>query len=77
MVSTRVVLNPKTMLGKPVIRGTRIPVEIILRKLAQNLSPKEILEDYPQLTEEDIKAAVDYGASSVQNEETYPISEDR
>lgn len=77
MAASRVVLDPKVMLGKPIIRGTRISVEILLRKLAQNLSPREILDDYPQLTEEDIKAAVDYAASAVQGEEIYSLSKDR
>lgn len=70
---SRVVTNPKVMLGKPVIKGTRITVEILLKKLAQNLSAGEILKDYPQLTEEDIKAAVDYAASTIEGESIYPI----
>lgn len=70
---SRVVVNPKVMLGKPVIKGTRITVEILLKKLAQNLSPGEILKDYPQLTKEDIKAAVDYAASTVEGESIYPV----
>lgn len=53
----RIEINRKIMLGKPVIKGTRVPVEIILKKLSQNVSAKEILEDYPNLTEEDIMAA--------------------
>jgi len=73
-MTDRIELNPEIMLGKPVIRGTRITVEILLRKLAQNLSPETILKDYPQLTLEDIKAAVDYAASSLHNEEVYPLT---
>jgi len=45
----RIVVNPKVMAGKPVIKGTRIPVEQILRLLAQGLSFDEILKDYPHL----------------------------
>ena len=64
------------MLGKPVIKGTRITVDILLRKLAQNLSAQDIIKDYPQLTEEDIKAAIDYAASSLNEENIYPINRD-
>ena len=60
----KIEINPKIMLGKPVIKGTRIPVEIILRKLSQNISVEEILRDYPRLTREDIRAALDYAAES-------------
>ncbi|MBI5417459.1 DUF433 domain-containing protein, partial [Candidatus Poribacteria bacterium] len=55
----RVVINPKIMAGKPVIRGTRIPVELILKKLGQNIDFQEILEDFPRLKIEDIKAALE------------------
>lgn len=61
MVNTllhRIEINQEVMLGKPVIRGTRITVELILRKLAQNIQQEEILVDYPKLTREDIQAAI-------------------
>ena len=76
MAISRIVVNPKIMLGKPVIKGTRITVDILLRKLAQNLSAQDIIKDYPQLTEEDIKAAIDYAASSLNEENIYPINRD-
>jgi len=57
------------MAGKPVIRGTRIAVELILRKLAEGATEAQLLEDYPHLTTEDIHAAVAYGAASVAHEE--------
>ena len=76
-MSARIEINPKIMLGKPVIKGTRITVEILLRKLAQNLSAQDLLKDYPQLTLDDIKAAVDYAASSLQNDEIYPLAQNR
>lgn len=53
----RIEINPQVMLGKPVIKGTRITVEIILKKLSQDISFDEILSDYPRLTREDIQAA--------------------
>jgi len=67
----RIEINPKVMLGKPVIRGTRIPVEIVLRKLSQNISVEEILRDYPRLTREDIQAVLSYAAESVSGEEVH------
>lgn len=66
MKSTKgIAVNPKIMFGKPVIAGTRIPVEIILDKLAVGQKVEEILKDYPRLAEEDIQAAVDYANSLV------------
>ena len=65
----RIEVNPKIMLGKPVIRGTRIPIELILKKLSQKIEPEEILEDYPRLTREDIQAAIAYAAESLGTEE--------
>lgn len=56
----KIITNPKIMLGKPIVAGTRITVEQILKLLAQKLTIKEILEDFPQLKEADIKAAVEY-----------------
>ena len=57
MTTERIEINPAIMMGKPVIRGTRITVELILRKLAEGASEGELLEDYPHLTTEDIRAA--------------------
>lgn len=58
----RVEINPKVMLGKPVIRGTRIPVELVLRKLGEGATREDLLEAYPRLTREDIQAAIRYAA---------------
>ena len=65
MTTERIEINPAIMMGKPVIRGTRITVELILRKLAEGASEGELLQDYPHLTTEDLRAAVAYGAASV------------
>jgi uncharacterized protein (DUF433 family) len=62
MTTERIEINPAIMMGKPVIRGTRITVELILRKLADGASESELREDYPHLTIEDIRAALDYSA---------------
>ncbi len=56
-------------MGKPVIRGTRITVELILNKLADGATERELLEDYPHLRPEDLRAAIAYGAASVAHEE--------
>lgn len=61
----KIITDPKIMLGKPVVAGTRITVEQILRLLAQKLTIKDMLEDFPQLKEADIKAAVEYAAKLV------------
>ncbi|MBV9171994.1 MAG: DUF433 domain-containing protein [Chloroflexi bacterium] len=64
----RVEINPAVMLGKPVIRGTRIRVELLLRKLADGSSIADLLEAYPNLAEEDIRAAITYAADVVAHE---------
>ena len=69
MTTERIEIDPTVMMGKPVIRGTRITVELILRKLAEGTSEVDLLEDYPHLTTDDVRAAVAYGAASVAHEE--------
>ena len=58
MTTERIDINPAVMMGKPVIRGTRITVELLLRKLAEGSSEAELLQDYPHLTAQDVRAAV-------------------
>jgi uncharacterized protein (DUF433 family) len=69
VTTARIEINPRVMMGKPVIRGTRITVELILTKLAEGESETELLEDYPHLKQDDIRAAIAYGAASVAHEE--------
>jgi uncharacterized protein (DUF433 family) len=64
----RIEINPAVMLGKPVIRGTRIPVELILRKLSEGATEADLLEAYPRLTREDIQAALAYAADVLAHE---------
>ena len=73
----RIEINPNIKAGKPVIRGTRVPVELILRKLSENATEKDLLESYPQLTSEDIRAAIRYAADLVAHEDTilYPAEQ--
>ena len=61
-VTERIECNPRAMLGKPVIRGTRIPVELILRKLSEGASETDLIDAYPRLTPDDIQAAMRYAA---------------
>ena len=63
-------INPRIMLGKPVIRGTRIPVELILRKLSEGASEDDLLDAYPRLRPQDIQAALSYAADALAHEET-------
>ncbi len=70
----RIIVDPKIMAGKPVIKGTRIPVELILKLLAQGLTEKEILEDYPNLVKEDVRAALMYAAKLAGKEEVFPVA---
>ena len=64
MLTNRIEINPAIMMGKPVIRGTRITVELILNKMAEGETESELLDDYPHLTADDIRAAIAYGAAS-------------
>lgn len=59
MKHDRIEINPEIMFGKPVIKGTRIPVDMVLKKLGEGMSVEEILDDHPRLTREDILAAQD------------------
>jgi uncharacterized protein (DUF433 family) len=65
----RIVINPKIMLGKPVIKGTRLPVEIIVEKVAYGATTDDLRKDYPFLKEDDIRAALLYAAKRIANEE--------
>ena len=65
----RVELNPKVCSGKPVIKGTRIPVSVIIEQIAQGESWDDLLKGYPELNKEDIKAALLYASASIENTE--------
>ncbi len=72
-LSKRITINPEVMVGKPTIRGMRITVEQILNSLASNISVKDLMEDYPELELDDIKAALLYAAKLVEEEKVYNI----
>lgn len=67
----KIEINPEIMCGKPVIKGTRITIELILRKLADGLTPAEIVEDYPTIKLEDVYTAQAYAADIVSGEEIF------
>jgi uncharacterized protein (DUF433 family) len=69
MTHERIEINPAIMFGKPVIKGTRIPVELILRKLAAGMKIEEILADHPHLMPDDIYAAAAFAADYLAQEE--------
>jgi uncharacterized protein (DUF433 family) len=73
-ITDRIEINPKVMMGKPVIRGTRIPVELSLRKLSEGAKERELLEAHPRLTKEDIRAAIRYAADTLAHEDTVILS---
>jgi uncharacterized protein (DUF433 family) len=72
MYEDRIVLDPAILVGKPIIRGTRISVALVLKRLAQDLDLKTLFEAYPHLTEEDVKACLEYVHGLVEGEEIYP-----
>ena len=67
-------INSKVLRGKPVIKGTRIPVHLVLQLLAEGMSVKDILKEYPELTEEDIRDAIRYASRVMSREELYEIA---
>ncbi len=71
--SEHISINLSILGGKPVIKGTRIPVETILERLAHDLNTKTLFEDYPRLTEDDIKACLSYAQDVLG--EIYPTPE--
>lgn len=67
-MTERIEINPEVMHGKPMIRGTRVPVELVLRKLAEGATIPDLLDAYPRLSPEDIRAALDYAADTIAHE---------
>lgn len=77
MAMDRIEINPKVMMGKPVIRGTRVPVELLLRKLGEGATEADLMDAYPRITQKDIRAALSYAADTLAHEEGlfYMVSE--
>ncbi|MCC6944941.1 MAG: DUF433 domain-containing protein [Thermomicrobiales bacterium] len=69
----RITCNPDVLLGKPTIRGTRIPVYLIVELVEAGHTAAEIVDDYPLLTDEDVEAAVEYAADIARRTEIRPL----
>jgi len=69
----RIVMNPEVLSGKPVIKGTRIPVYLILELLGAGMSVDDVLREYPELTREDVQAALEYASRILQHEIVVPL----
>ena len=70
----RIVLDPKVMVGKPVIRGTRLTVDFLLNLLAHGATEKEILEEYEGLTEKDIRACLLFATKALRETDFMPLA---
>jgi uncharacterized protein (DUF433 family) len=68
-LAERIEANPDVMLGKPVIRGTRMPVELILRRISEGATEEDLLASYPHLTRDDVRAAVAFAADAITHDE--------
>ena len=74
MAENLIVSDPRVMMGKPVVAGTRITVERILEKLAAGESIEQILEAHPRLTREAVLAAIDFAAKALRADVVYPVA---
>ncbi len=73
-ISSHIEINPRIMMGKPVIKGTRITVELILEKLSYGERFDDIMEAHPHITRENIQAALAFAALSLKADSIYPIA---
>lgn len=73
-IQDHIEINPKILMGKPVIKGTRISVELLLEKLSAGETEKDIIDAHPHITKEDIKAALAFAAQSLKGENIYPVA---
>ena len=67
--------NPTVLMGKPVVAGTRVTVELILEKLGSGETIEQVLEAHPRLTREGVLAAVRFGAAAIRADVAYPVTE--
>lgn len=73
MYQDRIIQDPKIMVGKPVVKGTRIPVEMVLKYLAYKPDLEELLAAFPSLTKEDVQACLDYARAAVEKKRLRPL----
>jgi uncharacterized protein (DUF433 family) len=69
----RIAIEPAVLVGKPVVKGTRLAVEFIIDLLAQGWSEAQILDNYPGLTSEDVHACLSYASAALRDEKVYPL----
>ncbi len=69
----RIEINPRILVGKPVVKGTRLAVEFIIDLLAQGWSEADVLRNYPGLVQEDIQACLAYASATLRSEKVYPL----
>lgn len=69
----RIIIDPKILVGKPVVKGTRLSVDFILELLAQGWSEAEVLRNYPGLAREDILACIEYACELMRSEKVYAV----
>lgn len=74
MWQDRIVIDPAILVGKPVIKGTRLAVEFLLDLLAEGWTHEQVLQNYPQLTQDDIHAALHYAAEVLKRERVFPLA---
>ena len=70
----RVTLDPKVLTGKPVIKGTRLAVEFVVDLLAQGWTETEIVDNYPGITRDDIRACLQYASEVLKSERVFPVA---
>jgi uncharacterized protein (DUF433 family) len=73
-MNSRIEINSEVMQAKPVIRNTRIPVELLLRKLSEGATIEELLDAYPRLSVDDVRACLAYAADAIAHEEIHTLS---
>ena len=69
----RIILDPDILCGKPIVRGTRLAVEFIVDRVADGWSLQQILDQYPGLSEEDVRECLRYAGQTLKSERVYPI----
>ena len=70
----RIIVDPEILVGKPVVKGTRIPVELVLKRLSEDLDLSALFEAYPRLLPDDVKACLAYAGRQVAGEEVYAVT---
>ena len=70
----RIELNPEILVGKPIVRGTRISVQLVIERLADGCTTDELVEQYPRLTKDDVLACLHYASECLLIERAYPIA---